>query len=89
MKHYMRVTIPAKEERRLDFTTCDLCKEPIQEDRYNLDEVRITRKTGASYPEGGAGAEFSFDCCGQCFETKLIPWMQEQGAVLHEDDWDL
>jgi hypothetical protein len=89
MKHMESVTIPAREEKRLDFITCDMCGERIESgDAYEVNEVEIRHKTGYSYPEGGSGQEVLVDLCAKCFDDKLVPWLRSQGVNPRVEDWD-
>ena len=83
------VHIPASERSDVDFVTCDLCKEKIEDLRYGVDEVEVRHKTGESYPEyGGSGTNVSVDMCGKCFDEKLVPWLRSQGAEPLTEEWD-
>jgi len=88
MRHMKTIHIPASERSDVDFVTCDLCKEKIEESRYEVDEVEIRRKTGVSYPESGNGIKINVDMCGKCFDEKLMPWLRSQGAEPLTDEWD-
>jgi hypothetical protein len=95
MKHYKNREVPARIDKYIDKTTCDLCGAEIKvEGFYNIDEVeiehRITVKhrTGYDCPSGGSGTEVSVDMCANCFETKLVPWLKEQGVDPEKKDWD-
>ena len=88
MKHTKTVTVPAREETVTEKVTCDLCGNEIKKERGNAENVEVKHTTGSSYPDGGMGEEVSVDLCGTCFDTKLIPWLTEQGAVPATREWD-
>ena len=89
MKHYKTVTIPEYTKNVEDKVTCDLCGVKITTDTYEVDEVTVKHQYGHSYPEGGFGQEVEVDMCGECFESKLMPWLSSQGVTqLVERDWD-
>ncbi len=90
MKRREKRTIPAQEKLVVVETICDLCRKPYEEaDFYNFDEVEIARRAGTHYPDGGNATDTTFDICGPCFESKLVPWMESQGATPEttESDW--
>ena len=97
MRHYIQKQIPAREERVLDKTTCDLCgKEALcghwKSSLYEVNEVEIEvtvrQRDGQNYPEGGGGTEYIVDMCPDCFKDKLIPWLKSQGCKAKRKDWD-
>lgn len=79
--------VPAKEVEVVDKVTCDLCGCEIPNGCGNVNETRVSHRTGYSYPEGGHGDLVAFDICGDCFETKLRPWLESQGAVAMISEW--
>lgn len=88
MKHYKEREVPARIEKFVAETTCDLCRETIKLKNWHLDDVDVRRRVGSNYPEGGNGTETVFDICGKCFETKLVPWLVSQGAKPDHSEWD-
>lgn len=83
------VSMPAWTREVVEKTICDLCKQPIGRPRgYEVDEIRINRKTGNSYPEAGWGENARIDMCGSCWETKFIPWLQTMAASPDVTDWE-
>ena len=88
MRHMKKVTIPGRIEDRINFVTCDLCGKKIEEKTYVVDEVEVRHKIGSSYPDGGSGEETIVDLCGDCFDTKLIPWLSSQGVKPQTNEWD-
>lgn len=89
MKHYKTILEPARERQYETHTSCDLCGAKCGSDEnYYDDEVRISRREGSCYPDGGSGTEVEVDMCGKCFTEKLTPWLQSQGAIVDEREWD-
>jgi hypothetical protein len=101
MKVERLVLRPAIEQVETDYFLCDLCAVRIEQRcSYEIDETTvesravprkqmIERKIGTSYPEGGDWRATCVDLCGTCFETRLIPWLESQGAVprTEEGEW--
>jgi len=88
MKHYKTVSIPACTNEELVKTTCDMCHKKIDTQRFEVDEVKISHRTGQSYPEGGQGDEVSIDMCGECFTNKLTPFLKSEGVKIKSNRWD-
>jgi hypothetical protein len=100
MKHMKTVDVPATTKTIVDRVTCDLCGRGLDEhyrgnarlSSYYDDEVEIKqvfrRRRGTNYPECGSGTEDEVDICGECWETKLIPWLKSQGVEPQTRDWD-
>jgi hypothetical protein len=88
MKHTKEVVVPEIVTQVTEYVTCDICSEKIVAAMYHPDDVRISRHNGESYPEGGWGTDVEFDICGKCFESRLVPWLAEQGASPREEEWE-
>ena len=88
MKHKKTVPVPATTREIVGQVTCDLCKAEIKDERFEVSEVTVSFRKGSSFPEGGFGTKLDVDMCGTCFEEKLVPWLQSQGAEPVESDWD-
>lgn len=88
MRHMKTEPVPATTQEVEDKVTCDLCGATIKAGSYDAEEVDVRHRTGCSYPEGGIGEEVSVDMCGNCFDTKLVPWLRSQGANPTPKDWD-
>lgn len=71
-----------------DYRTCDLCGDRITRFAYDVDEVEVGRSVGTRYPEGSQIQRTELDMCGECFDTKLVPWLESQGATLRILDQD-
>lgn len=76
--------------------TCDLCGAksdgaswPTPSGWHKEEtEVRIvvSRRHGEVYPECGTVYELDVDICSNCFVSKLILWLKEQGAEMNEEE---
>ena len=88
MKHYTTKVVPEHTENRLDSVTCDFCGKKIEFEPYKLDDVTIDRNVGDRFPEGSRGVKESVDMCGECWETKLIPWIKAQGVTPTVKEWE-
>lgn len=51
-------------------------------------KIIIYHREGDSYPEGGSGTITEVDICPDCFQNKLVPWLELQGATIKEKDWE-
>jgi hypothetical protein len=88
--------IPATTREVIVERTCDLCHKKARDPQsgewgtssYDVEDVTVEYRTGSSYPEGGGGTEYSIDMCPDCFENRLIPWLESQGAIVTEQEWD-
>jgi hypothetical protein len=88
MKHTKIVIDPAREREVVDYITCDLCGDKIDNDPYDAEAVEVWHKTGSKYPDGGYGETKIYDICGKCFEEKLVAWMNSQNAKPTIEEWD-
>ena len=74
-----------------EWKTCDMCQKKIQRTGpYEVLETEISIETGESYgSEGGSTTTTYADLCQECFEGRLIPWLQSQGVTMQtkESDW--
>lgn len=76
---------------------CDLCGDDAPNPRsrskhvfsgaweiasFEVNRVAICRELGENYPEGNFTKTESFDVCPDCWENKLTPWFQSQGATI-------
>jgi hypothetical protein len=87
--HYRTEEVPATTRRIETHTTCDLCGGTIKNASYgDYDECTIARRSGARYGGEGNHEETSMDMCGECFETKLTPWLESQGVKMQKADQD-
>lgn len=86
MIHTKTEHIPATTRERETHRTCDICGATIKGRNWgDFDECTIERKTGAAYGGEGHHEETDMDMCGQCFETKLVPWLESQGVKMRKD----
>jgi len=88
MKHKSSITKPAYTEIKVTKITCDLCSCTIIKTSDSAQEIKVSHKSGWSYPDCGAGDLTEFDVCSQCFKEKLIPWFKSQSAEPQVSEWD-
>lgn len=73
---------------------CDMCglKVPGPDwahvNSYDVKETTVLMRTGYNCPDGGSGTKTNIDLCPECFEKKLIPWLQSQGVQIRPEEWD-
>ncbi len=94
MKTYKTITAQREE---LESLTCDLCGKQVPVDdwthsegdsgQFRIARTRVSLREGYVYPEGGSGEEVEYDICPECFKTKLIPWIESQGAHREPKEW--
>lgn len=97
MKVYETKREPARNVQVCVKRQCDLCGVSSKGghdwdvDYYEVDDteiaVTIRHKAGEDYPEGGSGDEIEIDLCPKCFRTRLVPWLQLQGAKIEYSEW--
>lgn len=93
MKTYRQIIRPARADTVVDSLRCDICHRKAEgdnwtKDMYDAAETVVRWKAGTSFPEGGSGATTEIDICPECFETKLIPWVESQGGKPEKKEWD-
>lgn len=102
-KYEERVTppVPQKVENVFVEAVCDICGKVSKIDDYDgidwsddIDGylkkfVTIKKETKHSYPEGGDCEEEYFEICDECFDNKVVPFLESLGAkkYLKEYDW--
>ena len=83
MKHMKTIEVPAETKEVEDYTSCDFCGKKLGDGGvYDVEDVKISYEKGEWYPENRFTTTLSVDMCGQCFETKLVPWIRSQGVDL-------
>jgi len=82
MKHYAEISVPETTRKALMYTTCDW------ESAYTVSDREVRIREGTSCPEGGQGTKVEYDICPKCFNEKLIPWLESQGAETRAEEWD-
>lgn len=95
MKHMKTVLILEHEEKVFEKLTCDLCSvesdcdENWAKGEYDEAATVVQLQERKAYPNGGHLRETAFHICHDCFNKKLIPWLQGQGAkpTIGESDW--
>lgn len=78
-----------------DHLVCDLCGTASAAGGYwhgdaQTNDTTVCMEVGNSYgPGGGDKKTTEFDICPTCFSTKLMPWLESQGAKprTEERDW--
>jgi hypothetical protein len=87
--HYRTEDVPATTRQIETHTTCDICGATIKDGGWgDFDECTIERSKGSRYGSDGHREETSMDMCGECFETKLVPWLESQGVKMRTEDRD-
>ena len=96
MRKSKKVTVEV-EKTVFEECTCDLCgvvakhgnwESSVYEIAETEIEIEIRYKDGDEYPSGGSGTKYNVDICPDCFKTKLIPWLESQGATCKSEEWD-
>lgn len=90
-KHVRTVEIPATTHEVVDKIECDLCGGSAQDPdgtEPNIDHVTIRRETGYRSSDGGSYTATIVDVCAQCFETKVMPFLQREGAKPRKEEVD-
>jgi hypothetical protein len=84
--------LPVKPTRTIETIACDLCPavcakgtdEWNSDGSYEHDEVQIQTTHRTRYPEGGSQKGMAFDCCPNCFKTKVQPALEALGLKPRE-----
>jgi hypothetical protein len=79
-------------EKHFKSITCDLCGAKGRSDcqdawgggPFDVAETTVQMRTGKSYPDCYNYTYKEVDICTMCFKTKLIPWLESQGATVRE-----
>lgn len=91
-KLYEDEQIPAHTRKKEVGIKCDMCREEYfggyKEHRYDAIETTVAIKEGQSYPEGGCGDQLNLDICPNCFNGRLIPWLESQGVDCTKSEWE-
>lgn len=91
MNIYKTIEVPAKEattKKVFYMTVCDICKSEAKERGYDVGEASIQMREGESLPDCGHGTEINIDLCMECFREKMIPFLESEGVVINETEWD-
>jgi hypothetical protein len=86
MKHYQETT---KTINKLIKTTCDICGNEIK--KYTgstVDDVEISHRIGKQYPENDDTEYYNPDICGDCFESKIVPFLEGLGVTKDYEDYE-
>lgn len=90
----IEIEIPAKKAKQFRKLVCDVCgKSTTNYDNWGgSDEkisINITKShTSNMYDGGGDVEETSFDLCEECFDNKLVPFLESLGATKRIHEWD-
>jgi hypothetical protein len=95
MKHMKTVLILEHEEKVFEKLTCDICGADSNGDEnwaakeFEQASTTIQLDERVSYPDGGHSKDITFHLCPECFKSKLVPWLDTQGAKpsIGEADW--
>lgn len=95
MKHMKTVLILEHEEQVFDKLTCDICGTASNTDEnwstkdfeHAISAVHLEERE--SFPTGGHTKDVTYHICANCFKTRLMPWLDTQGAkpTVSEADW--
>jgi len=86
-------------ERDIVHATCDLCGAKAVSSsnsgendwscrKHRVHDTTVVCRDGTSCPDGGSGTVIMVDLCNACFRSKLVPWLESQGAKIQEKEWD-
>jgi hypothetical protein len=91
------VEVPATQREVLDHYQCDLCSKTTtrsgigpdwSDKKFWSDDIVVERTYGHTYPEGNATHIERVHICGECWEDKLVPWVEGQGGVVSKTKID-
>ena len=100
MKTFEDMPVPATTRRSCVSCKCDLCpaetKHEIGGDgnwgtpyTYSGKEITVEvrfREEISDHDGGGQVKEVEADLCPNCFLTKLVPWLESQGAKVKKEE---
>lgn len=92
MRNYQYRERPAEKVKVLKECICDLCGKKSTDqfddpEKYgNYCQVTIEMKRGCYYPEMHNYTRSFYDICPDCFETKVIKFLNNEGAAISEED---
>lgn len=69
-----------------EWETCDICGSEIVVGAWEVMDPQVSLRTGESFSDCGSTTTVSADLCAQCFETKLIPWLESQGVTMQREE---
>lgn len=75
---------------------CDICKAETNHYKewkmddygYQKAEIKIVYDESAGDQYGGYGSRIEVDLCPQCFKSKLIPFLEQNGVKVTETEYD-
>lgn len=71
-----KIEVPATFKEVVVKVLCDFCDKTIKQNREygeKFCEPTIKCEEGETWPSGGSGETTSFDCCGECWNEKVLP----------------
>ena len=92
--------VPQKVDNVFVEAVCDICGKVSKIDDYdgidwnNGNEVflekfvTIKKETKYSYPSGGDGKQEYFEICDECFDDKVVPFLESLGAKKYFKEYD-
>lgn len=96
MRKHEKVTSTVTKEVLVE-TTCDLCGKVAksgdwQSSTYDEDDTEVTvtvraRQAITGYDYGDVTEQY-VDICPECFQNKLIPFLESEGAVIQKREYD-
>jgi hypothetical protein len=59
---------------------CDICGEDTTRTSFSHDGIKLQKKEGSVYPEGGLVEVELYDICEACYKGKVKPFFNSLGA---------
>jgi len=87
--HKKTIDVPATTTEIIESVTCDFCGVKLSKRNYEFKEVILEYNKGCNYPEGGGGVRTVFDCCSECWESKIEPAFRKMGAIPRSEEWEI
>ena len=88
--------IPEHTRKELDYYECDLCGKRTSrggialanwaKDAFDHNSVEIVWQHGSIYPDDDFTEWVIFDICPECFESRVMPALEEMGASPRRGD---
>ena len=85
---FKKIVIPKPYEAHTR-TVCDFCgHEVINKDRFDASDITIQADIGRCYPESDNRKTQEFDCCVDCWTSKIVPALKSIGGKVYERHTD-
>lgn len=86
MIHTKTVIIPETTKEVVTHKSCDFCDGVIEQRKsFEFNEITIEQRKGQGYYDGGGETTTTtFDCCPNCWTTKIIPILAVFGTPRSE-----